>query len=370
MKDNQQDCSLSIELLPEFGWSIKDTPAYGPGSVFQGHVKLQLVKDIPIESIRLVFYAIERVPPYDIHFGAVRTIKNTLFSIQYTLWDHNKDRVLNLEEDRSTDFPFTIQMPMVQFPPTFNHILYQCNFQLMAIVNTSSGMIKHEQPVICMPFVETRLLKTPLMLSAGKSNLTAQLKMTATDFVPGDLIPLTLHVGSLSPNKKTQYVTVQLKLIQSVNVKVFDDMPCTDNIIASASHKLLLIPTPSGSFCDGELTLQLPPDLTPSCEYGKIANVTYRLQVSVEQKGPMGGIWSYFANFEDIPVIVGTLGYGIRVSDEFTTYDQYQLNGEGRLVDIPVPKFMKSIEYEDALPLYDSTRLPDYDAACTPLMIC
>lgn len=36
MKDNQQDCSLSIELLPEFGWSIKDTPAYGPGSVFQG----------------------------------------------------------------------------------------------------------------------------------------------------------------------------------------------------------------------------------------------------------------------------------------------------------------------------------------------
>jgi hypothetical protein len=32
-------CSkLAIELLPEFGWSIKDEPVYGPGSgsVFQG----------------------------------------------------------------------------------------------------------------------------------------------------------------------------------------------------------------------------------------------------------------------------------------------------------------------------------------------
>jgi hypothetical protein len=31
-------CSLSIELLPEFGWSIKNQPVYGPGSVFQGIV--------------------------------------------------------------------------------------------------------------------------------------------------------------------------------------------------------------------------------------------------------------------------------------------------------------------------------------------
>lgn len=29
-------CSFSIELLPEFGWSVKDIPVYGPGSVFQG----------------------------------------------------------------------------------------------------------------------------------------------------------------------------------------------------------------------------------------------------------------------------------------------------------------------------------------------
>lgn len=29
-------CLFSIELLPEFGWSVKGIPVYGPGSVFQG----------------------------------------------------------------------------------------------------------------------------------------------------------------------------------------------------------------------------------------------------------------------------------------------------------------------------------------------
>lgn len=27
---------MSIELLPEFGWSIQGRPVFGPGSVFQG----------------------------------------------------------------------------------------------------------------------------------------------------------------------------------------------------------------------------------------------------------------------------------------------------------------------------------------------
>jgi hypothetical protein len=37
MLSSNKNCALSIELLPEFGWSIKNTPIYGPGSVFQGN---------------------------------------------------------------------------------------------------------------------------------------------------------------------------------------------------------------------------------------------------------------------------------------------------------------------------------------------
>lgn len=28
--------NISIELLPEFGFTVQDEPVYGPGSVFQG----------------------------------------------------------------------------------------------------------------------------------------------------------------------------------------------------------------------------------------------------------------------------------------------------------------------------------------------
>lgn len=30
---------ISIELLPEFGFTVQDEPVYGPGSVFQGKKK-------------------------------------------------------------------------------------------------------------------------------------------------------------------------------------------------------------------------------------------------------------------------------------------------------------------------------------------
>lgn len=30
--------SISIELLPEFGFTVQDEPVYGPGSVFQGKI--------------------------------------------------------------------------------------------------------------------------------------------------------------------------------------------------------------------------------------------------------------------------------------------------------------------------------------------
>jgi hypothetical protein len=35
--------SISIELLPEFGFTIQDEPVYGPGSVFQGKHKFFLL---------------------------------------------------------------------------------------------------------------------------------------------------------------------------------------------------------------------------------------------------------------------------------------------------------------------------------------
>lgn len=45
--------SISIELLPEFGFTVQDEPVYGPGSVFQGIVHLKM-KETPVAADRIV----------------------------------------------------------------------------------------------------------------------------------------------------------------------------------------------------------------------------------------------------------------------------------------------------------------------------
>jgi hypothetical protein len=396
-------CSLEIELLPEFGWSIKDKPVYGPGSVFQGmlfffdapyvfysidtdkkkfffagFVKLNISADIPVERVRLAFYAIEIIPPFDVAPGVMRTARKTLFSIQQTLWD-SKQRTLTLDKKCNYTFPFTIQMPMVQFPPSIDDTVYRCNFHLIALLDTPSlgknfPIIKTDVPVVCMPFVETSLLKTPMMLSAQKGDLSAHVRMGAQEFVPGDVIPLTLHVDNKSGgSKKTslQYVTVHLKLIQTLTVIAFDDVAEQIKPVATATQKLLLLNSANGSYCDADLTLKLPADITPSYGYGKLVQISYKLQVTVEQKGPMGGIWNYIVRMDDIHITIGTLGYGIRTSNELKLYSDFDDSSSAasdKPSAMPLPKFMKAIEYEDALPLYDASKLPEYTPSTHQVM--
>lgn len=361
-------CSLSIELLPEFGWSIKNQPVYGPGSVFQGFVKLNFDTELPVERIRLAFYAIETIPPFDISPGVLRSVRKTLFSVQSVLWDFKQ--TLNLSAKTNHVFPFTIQMPMVQFPPSIDHSTYKCCFQLIAILDTPTldcKTIKEEVPILCMPFVETSLLKTPTFWNAKKGDLSAKLRMVAQEFVPGDDVSINLHVNNSSSKKKStnslQYVTVHIKLIQTLTVSAFDDVPDQSKTVAAASSKLLLINSLDGrgSYSDGDLSLKLPYVLCPSYNYSKLANISYRLQVTVEQKGPMGGIWNYSVGVDDISITVGTLGYGIRTSNELKVYSDIEKSTSA----IMSPQFMKAIEYEDALPLYDASKLPDYES--TPI---
>lgn len=42
---------ISIELLPEFGFTIQDEPVYGPGSVFQGKYIIHKKKTLVLNHI-------------------------------------------------------------------------------------------------------------------------------------------------------------------------------------------------------------------------------------------------------------------------------------------------------------------------------
>lgn len=333
-----------------------------------------------VERIRLAFYAVETIPPFELSPGVLRTTKRTLFSVQQVLWD-SQHQALKLDTDADYSFPFTIQMPMVQFPPSMDHSFYRCSFQLIAFVDTPSSIAKLTEPIrtsvpiICMPYVETGALKSPLSLVSTKAHLTAKAKMGAHDFVPNESVPVRLEIISNKPapsGGSLQYITAHLKLVQTLHIVAFDDLNDQVTTVAKASHKLLMIESlgRKGTYCQADLDLKLPADLTPSYDYGNLVQVSYKLQISIEQKGPMGGIWSYNVNMDDVLVTIGTLGYGIKSSSELKMYSTFESGSSSTSKPMPQPKFMKAIEYEDALPLYDATRLPDYDLTSSQHTIC
>jgi hypothetical protein len=105
------------------------------------------------------------------------------------------------------------------------------------------------------------------------------------------------------------------------------------------------------------LELDLPDNLVPTFTYSSLASVTYRLKLSVKRKGPLS-MWAQEVT-KDWPLTVGTLGAGLRSSPGLMVYSALDSTHDSEQYR---PKFMKAVEYEDALPLYEPDRLPDYQA--------
>ncbi|KAG0164821.1 hypothetical protein DFQ28_009563 [Apophysomyces sp. BC1034] len=333
------NCKLTIDLLPEFGWAIQDTPVYGPGSVFQGFVQVQLTGPISADRLVLMFRGFESLDPACIS----QKLDPVLFGTQHTLWESKNGSQLT---ESSYRFPFTIQMPLVQFPPSMDHELCKCEFRLSAYLDNVSCHRK----VQYMPFTETCLLKSPLYREGTHGpDFSATLKMQALDYVPGDNLVMSLNVRG----KSSVHVSTQLSQLATV---LHGYRPTLTKVIASSSTKV----SPGSNI---PLSLPLPSNLTPSCSYSRHMSLTYKLKVVVERKGPLGGMWSSEIPFE-LPINIGTLGYGIRTSDELQYYTVFTQNDAANSTtrDLPVPRFMRAVEYEEALPRYEPARLPSYES--------
>ncbi|CAO3594813.1 unnamed protein product [Absidia cylindrospora] len=361
--------SLSIHLRPEFGWSIRGQPVFGPSSVFQGQVELQLTQPLLVDRIRLVFQCQECLMPYEVTPGVIRAKHSTLFGVQLSLWK-SKDGHQILDAG-TYKYPFTIQMPSVQFPPSIVDELYKCTYTLIAVAESYrqqqyKTLFIKEQEMLYMPFVETMLLKQPLTTTQQQSDLKVTTKLHSLDYVPGDSIlgSLTAYSTTSSSSSSSsiskKQLEVSLKLYKTTTSLVFIDVPAVTQLVASTLVKV------SPVYCGNEgssatystpLDLDLPDTLVPTFTYSPVASVTYRLKLSVKRKGPLS-MWAQEVT-QDWPLTIGTLGAGVRSSQGLMIYSA--------LADVPDseqyrPKFMKAVEYEDALPLYEPDRLPDYQA--------
>ncbi|CAO3622795.1 unnamed protein product [Cunninghamella blakesleeana] len=424
------DNSLLITLLPEFGWSIHGKPVYGPGSVFQGNVELKLNnKPLKVDRIRLVFQGVESLPPFDISPGVVRGgKKNALFGVQQTLWE-SKDGLPLLNTNQTYSYSFTLQLPMVQYPPSMtNNDYYKCQYKLIAVAETQlpdssyQSLFLNEEPVYYIPHVETRSLKqlplspsssssfllspsssssllspSPSLLSLSSSSTTSTLqplqllqqqqnnqsdlmvssKLQSLDYVVGDAILGSLQIvssinGTNHPSSSLmkKSLDVQLKVYQIIKNLEHDDVPVNNRVVVSKEFKLYPVNTTAATnqnkkkitnlTYSNNIELDLPIDLTPTFTYSSLASITYKLCITVKRKGPLS-MWAEEMNME-YPLTMGTLGYGVRSNSDiqlYTCVDRTSVH----------PTFMKSLEYEDALPVYVSDKLPNYSDVSSSLVI-
>ncbi|KAK4516125.1 uncharacterized protein ATC70_011089 [Mucor velutinosus] len=379
--------SIEINLLPEFGWSIKNQPVYGPGSVFQGFVKLNATEEQlqKAERLRIVFHASEST----YHSGYANPMYNQqLFGTQKILWKQ-KDLRPPVDIIAGTDIsiPFIIQVPMVQFPPSANVISegdglsYHSNFVLSAYLDQDQGktnIIKAHKSIIYMPFIETSISKKPVHITtidntdsnSPESTPFVHASMSSLDYVLGDTINISLNVNNI-PKKSIESISTKLYQIQTWNRAFKKDKPLKSEkklkqLIAQNTIKQHSLETTA--HFDVNTSLDVPVDGLPTFTYGLVFSIAYILQISIKRKGKL---WSYDFDLADIPIKVGTLGYGIRSSEEIEFYSTFKNVFERQSEDassssstanaLPVPRFLDVIEYEESLPLYTDDRLPIYE---------
>ncbi|KAI8147071.1 hypothetical protein BJV82DRAFT_665168 [Fennellomyces sp. T-0311] len=329
-----------------------DTPAYGPGSVLQGVVRVENAAHSQVDRLLILFHGSETliaIPNGDPYSVDGKYHREQFFGSQRVLW--NQKFGSELRDD--TEFPFIIQLPMVQFPPSMDIAnFYSCRFQLASYLQgPNEQMLAQDScPVTFMPQIETRLSKEyvrPVLLEAqDKQQRKFKVQLDALGYIPGDVIqPLIYQPPSYR---------ISMKLFQVFTIRTKRGM--------SKQYR-----RPVAEVVGTQL-LDIPEDLIPSFGYGRVVSVSYELRVSFLK--PAGdSLFSLKSSYAavampDIPIRIGTLGYGIRPSDELQVYTAFKSifakDDPSAAPCLPAPKYVSTVEYKDALPLYEDYQLPAY----------
>lgn len=335
------------------------------------------MKETPVAADRIVIAFRGAEHATAVHDGTkflVPLLKNPFFGMQQTLWQRTRDDCL-LTEDHY-QFPFTIQMPMIQFPPSMEHTLYQCRFDLSAkLIRTTFTLptVVTQRSITYIPFIETSLLKQPIIEEGSEGGLYASARLHSLAYVPGDSIPITITASRTHPSSSTRHHSktkedqpaevnsILLELCETVGLVQSKAVSVTRVVAShlykpnSKGYKYSLVKTQHGSGAEYQVALPLPVDLTPSINYSKIVKVSYTLRIKIKSHHHsaflLSSIWNSVVDME-LPLKIGTLGYGIRASQDLQVY--YVKTEDS-------PRFLRSLEYEESLPLYDSGKLPAYD---------
>ncbi|ORX59671.1 hypothetical protein DM01DRAFT_1381214, partial [Hesseltinella vesiculosa] len=348
---------LTASIQSDIDWRIHGQPVYGPGSVIQGQVLLQVFDAQWLKSldqIRLVFHGTERIQD-DTNEVLQR---RQLFGSQSKLWANKYPLLLNTEYT----FPFYIEIPMIQFPPSMDICQYRCLYTISLFLDQSGCHASKPEincPILLMPLIETSRSKSPICQRQGKFSLSTP----SLDYVPNDTIPINFF---LSTDQPLSVSGIQLQLQQTIRTTSGAQ---AQSILASDQWPLSQPPSSIAL----SLQLLIPDDATPSVSYSDIVTVSYRLLVRIKERRLLG---YSFRQLFDLPIHIGTLGYGIRSPQDLQVYSVFRTAFDGQNSTssdtrplLPPPFFIREQQsHGDFLPPYDSTRLPSYEkSSCHPL---
>ncbi|KAI9262373.1 hypothetical protein BDA99DRAFT_537719 [Phascolomyces articulosus] len=404
---------LSIHLCPEFGWTNTtssnpmDTSktVFGPGSVLKGFVRIHNPASLPLlnqdpkpDRLRIIFHASETfigIPSSDLYPSEQRYQHEQFFGSQRILWT-NKDNSIPLED--GIEFQFTIQLPMVQFPASMEiDNFYKCKFRLSAYLEGACRATNNDNdrslvaealfPIHYRPHIKTRAIKQHHHQDGAVTTCQHQhryiletmdkqrqkkfrVQLNALEYIAGDTIEPLIH------QPPSHEIHMQL-------FREFIIHPSSREGSRSSNKKKKTFQQLIVNGNEGHPLLELPDDLIPSYSFGRMVSVTYKLRISFHPKDTgTGGISGLLLNslkssnvvsLPDIPIQIGTLAYGLRPSDELQVYTEFKTmfqrqkqrdneenEEEEELPPLPVPKYVSSVEYKDALPVYEDYELPPY----------
>ncbi|KAI9269233.1 hypothetical protein BDA99DRAFT_503927 [Phascolomyces articulosus] len=141
--------------------------AFGPGSVLNGSVVLNLDKPVNAHNIRVVF----KCEQYN-----ETNSKTTIFHVETFVWGHARSEGVNVElSDGSHMYLFAIKLPFVNFPPSIHgtYVGHHVEYSLQGFLeldDTPNCIETACVPVIYLPFVTCMPMDGDVLREGAKKN--------------------------------------------------------------------------------------------------------------------------------------------------------------------------------------------------------
>lgn len=250
-------------------------------------------------------------------------------------------------------FPFSCELPMINYNLSFHQQSYSSFFTLQSAVvraTESSPEFTNVYPIEFMPFVATSLHKEVHTEAKGVDHVMGEIIMPETGFLAGETATFQLRLtpkGLCTPNKILS-VQAKLKQIISVGYEGYFRMDRNDVVTSKFTAPEALPATLPMEIC-------IPKTALPSIMYSFHLKIMYQLYVTVHLKS--NSLFRHKIKFV-VPITIGTLGRGIAPPRELLSYTDREVVHERGMRFKPRFLLNEQRSDDDDLPAYDSEDSP------------